>query len=270
MNPATSPAFWRTVGCSIPGATHRRRQLPNQDAISCLPANGCSPVAIVSIADGHGSSACFRSGEGAALAVSTATELLQSCAPDLAHDGFEAFRQQLTDTLVNGWRSRVSEHLQANPLDHPATEPWTIYGSTVLAVLATPGFVLYLQLGDGDIVTVDDHGRTSRPIARDERLLGIETTSLCSPSARDEVRVAFGTELPRLLLLSTDGYANSFTDDDGFLQAGSDLLRLLRDDGVDAVRKNLGGWLTETSELGSGDDITVAILERVQPEECAS
>ena len=59
-----------------------------------------------------------------------------------------------------------------------------------------------------------------------------------------------------LVLLATDGYANSFREDRGFLKVGTDLLGMLRSDGLDHVKANLGDWLRETSEGGSGDDIT--------------
>jgi len=131
--------------------------------------------------------------------------------------------------------------------------------------LATPAYVLYLQLGDGDILIVSDSGQAVRSWPRDPRLLGLETTSLCGERAAEEMRVAVqahsGTS-PALALLATDGYANSFREDDGFLRTGSDLLELIREDGIDGVERNLETWLNEASELGSGDDITVAVVCR--------
>ncbi len=66
---------------------------------------------------------------------------------------------------------------------------------------------------------------------------------------------------PALILVSTDGYANSFADAAGFLQVGSDLLNILRAQGLDEVTANLDGWLTEASEQGSGD-VTLGLLYR--------
>ena len=35
---------------------------------------------------------------------------------------------------------------------------------------------------------------------------------------------------------------------------------MIRKYGIDVVQKNLKKWLTETSELGCGDDITVVMV----------
>jgi hypothetical protein len=65
---------------------------------------------------------------------------------------------------------------------------------------------------------------------------------------------------PALILLATDGYPNSFRDDPGFQQAGLDILKALRAEGVSRVRNNLEGWLKDTTTVGSGDDVTLGIL----------
>jgi hypothetical protein len=68
-----------------------------------------------------------------------------------------------------------------------------------------------------------------------------------------------------MLLLSTDGYSNSFASPDAFLKAGADYLNAIRTEGAEGVRKELPKWLVETSENGSGDDITVGIIYRRPP-----
>jgi hypothetical protein len=68
---------------------------------------------------------------------------------------------------------------------------------------------------------------------------------------------------PALVLLATDGYANCFTDDEGFFQVGADLLDYLREGGPAFVEEKLGPWLRESSHDGSGDDITVGLAVRL-------
>ena len=65
---------------------------------------------------------------------------------------------------------------------------------------------------------------------------------------------------PALILLSTDGYPNSFRDEAGFLQVGSDILRLIRENGLASVNDQLAGWLRDSTRAGSGDDVTLGIL----------
>jgi hypothetical protein len=66
--------------------------------------------------------------------------------------------------------------------------------------------------------------------------------------------------LPDMILLSTDGYANSFQNDTGFLKAARDIWGMLRSEGRDYVQRHLEEWLNQTSEGGSGDDITVGLI----------
>lgn len=228
----------------------------------------------VAVADGHGSASCFRSGKGAALAVAAAVTVLQDFAaryPDYQAAAVAA--AEIPQQLVELWRQMVADDLEASPVLDSERPPnngrlgseLRAYGSTLLAVLGTLSHVLYLQLGDGDILVVSEDGTVTRPWLRDPRLLGVETTSLCGPDAAGDTRVAVEPHAgasPAMLLLATDGYANSFRDDDGFLRTGCDLLDMVRTSGVDTVERNLESWLNEASEFGSGDDITLAVLCR--------
>ena len=49
-----------------------------------------------------------------------------------------------------------------------------------------------------------------------------------------------------------------------------DILDMIRRDGMEHVEDNLDAWLNEASEMGSGDDITLALLSRTAREEAAN
>ena len=139
------------------------------------------------------------------------------------------------------------------------------YGSTLLTVLAGPEVLLFLQLGDGDILVVADDGTVTRPMPEDSRLMANETTSLCTVDAWREIRVALYPLVegaPALILLATDGYANSFVSEQDFLRVGPDYLQAIREEGLAAVGSHLDEWLAEASTQGSGDDITLGIVSR--------
>jgi len=265
MTQGTDTGFWTVVGRSVRGASHRRRGAGNQDAFGWSQA-GTSLVAAV--ADGHGSAASFRSATGAAMAVQAAVSVLRDF-----EETVPASAGEVPARLVAHWRLLVNRDLVLSPFSDAEAAAvngrqgahWRAYGSTLLAALATPSHMLYLQLGDGDILIVSEDGSVARPWPRDSRLLGVETTSLCGSDAVAETRVAIQPhtgDSPALVLLATDGYANSFREDDGFLRTGKDLLDLVRENGIEGVEANLEGWLNEASELGSGDDITLAVLCR--------
>jgi hypothetical protein len=146
-------------------------------------------------------------------------------------------------------------------------EPIFAYGATLLVVLVVEPFILYLQLGDGDILTVSEAGEVGKaPLPADERLFANETTSLCTRDSWRDFRAHFQVisgSPPALILVSSDGYDNSFRDEAGFLQVGADILEMIRAEGLETVAESMETWLTEASQQGSGDDITLGILCRM-------
>lgn len=280
---------WQVVGQSVRGASHDRTGMPNQDAISWLPTAGSGPSLVLAVADGHGSARYSRSHIGADLGVATATHLISEfIAGQVDADNLSvvkrAAEEWLPGALVRTWLEAVGEHIKANPLSEeelnalgrghsdrsqsPEERMAIAYGATVLVAGVTGAFVLYLQLGDGEIMTVSDQGEVSKPLAKDDRLFANETTSLCTPEAWRDFRVGFQPitrAQPALILLSTDGYPNSFRDETGFLKVGSDILEIIRAEGLDSVKEKLESWLTDSTNAGSGDDVTLGILCSLKP-----
>jgi serine/threonine protein phosphatase PrpC len=281
---------WRTIQQSVRGASHKRLQLPNQDAIGAWqPQDDLAPV-VMAVSDGHGSAKSFRSDVGAQLAAEVTLaicrdflERVGDSAPSVVKQFAE---QQLPSRLVACWKQKVDEHFRDKPfsdaeLDRLEGEAGptarrtamaegkhlTAYGATLLVVMVTDSFVVYLQLGDGDIVTVSEStGDASWVLPRDVELIANETYSLCLDNAVSSFRIRFqriSDSLPSLFLVATDGYVNSFEDESGFLKAGSDILELLHTQGIDGVERDLPNWLDEASGAGSGDDITVGLIYRI-------
>src|SRR6266849_471248 len=232
---------WQAVGRSVRGASHVRSGMPNQDAI-CWLRGGSSLV--LAVADGHGSARYSHSHIGAGLAVQTATQLINDFLVGQADSDNlslikRAAEEWLPRALVRAWLEAIGEHIKANPLseielaalgrgngdsaDSLGDRSAIAYGAPLLAAAAAEQFVLFLQLGDGEILTVTDRGEVSRPLSKDDRLFANETTSLCTPDAWRDFRVSFQPVTharPALILLATDGYPNSFRDESGFLKVG--------------------------------------------------
>lgn len=272
-----SPYRWRAIGKSVIGAAHGRSGLPNQDRLH-VPKIGAGAPLILALADGHGSAKSFRSHRGAWLAVKTAQEVARPLfAMEQSPTGLKRWAENdLPRALVQRWQELVDGDIASDPfsgaeqqilslLDPGNPRRLLAYGSTLLTVVVTDAFIFYLQLGDGDILVVSDSGQVDRPLPPDERLIANETTSLCQEQAWREARTRFqviSESPPALILASTDGYANSFRDEDSFLRVGSDLLQLIRCEGLDVVEQNLESWLAEASRVGSGDDVTLGMLYR--------
>ena len=278
---------WRIIGESQQGASHVRMGVPNQDAILWDKGDDPFPWAVIAVADGHGSPKCFRSKRGASLAVDVAVKVgreflsSQICGSNTSLVKDWA-KEKLHKHVLEKWLEevkgdRVREPFSAEELsgldngDRPADRkavderPDLAYGATLITCLITSSFVIYLQIGDGDILSVSSEGEVSRPLSNDPdpRLFANETTSLSSKDALRDFRFGFQVISgcpPSLTLLSTDGYSNAFRDDDSFLKVGPDLLDIIRSEGPDQVKQCLPGWLREASEAGSGDDVTVGVV----------
>jgi len=221
------------------------------------------------------------------MAVASSLEMvsgfLQAQVPASARRLQELCEGGLPGEFVRAWSQRVDADLAATPLSPQEkdglvrqsgeaawaaveTNPRLAYGATLLIAAISPAFVAFWQLGDGDILTVSQDGNNvSRPIREDHTLIANETTSLCMASASRQFRTAlFPTDVetptPSLILLSTDGYANSFASPEAFGQVAPDLLALIHKQGFGSVCDQLEGWLNEASAEGSGDDVTVGLL----------
>nr|MBA3240178.1 protein phosphatase 2C domain-containing protein [Acidobacteriota bacterium] len=192
-------------------------------------------------------------------------------------------KEYLPREFVRRWREAVEADLKARPFTGEELETverkdgprgrklveenlLLAYGATSLTIAVAESFVLYLQLGDGEILSVSESGEVTRTLTEDERLFANETTSLCTPDAEKNFRVRLqqlNDGPPALILLSTDGYVNSFSDSAGFLKVGSDLLEMLRTDGFDPINASIKGWLEEATHSGSGDDCTLGLVCRM-------
>lgn len=287
---ASAADGWQIVSATVRGATHERNDAPNQDKLSWWQPAGDMTFAVLCVADGHGGSEYTRSDTGARLAVEQAqmllvNEVLPRIMDGSARENLAQFKKQLEHQLpkdlLRRWRDSVKQHASDYPITEnrssdlseqdskedletePEIPPDQRYGATILAALLTPDLHLYIQLGDGDILTLSAEGEVTRPpFEKDGHLIANHTTSLCSKEAWRFVRIHFQpivTKPPLLVMLATDGYANSFAEDAAFKQAARDFYDAIRQDGPAHVASQLIGWLRETSHAGSGDDISVVV-----------
>ena len=282
---------WQAIGKTVCGAAHKRAGLTNQDSITWYPIFEPGPPLVMAVSDGHGSAKSFRSHWGSAFAVETAREVIREVLkpPPTPISGTDLsnvkrmLEERLPGELVRNWEARVSAHFEHYPFTHAELEkmtsgdsagslesleknPLLAYGATLITILVTQDYIAYAQLGDGDILTVSDAGDVSRPLPDDERLFANETTSLCIKDAWSDFRTGFQVltnSPPALMLVSTDGYSNSFLDETDFLKVGSDLLEMLRAEGLQTISASLYGWLDQASQEGSGDDITLGVICRM-------
>ena len=299
INEISEGAKWVAVGCSVRGASHVRNGVENQDRAlvyssvhgpeyadgQAVLRNVRAPF-VVAVADGHGSARHFRSARGAKFAVEAAGKALM----DLAEHGgtssaeeWEAMLKLQAKSVFLRWRELVADDLEGDEL---SPEEWAIvtskttksgvqadpvvaYGATLVAAVVTGSLVGIVQIGDGSAVALKADGEgyviASEPVPVDDSLYGTTTTSLCTKNSWLQFRVAAlcGEEAPPFLMLVTDGYDQSYPTREAYLRSAVDYSDLIREEeGQQAIGANLGRWLSEISEEGTGDDVSMVIVAR--------
>jgi serine/threonine protein phosphatase PrpC len=256
-------------GCSRRGASHLRGGKPCQDSYALWSGNAReSSHLIAAVADGHGDRLHDLSEIGASFATQAAVqELLSSCPCD-GEEAEEEFSRTFPLEVTRRWREFVVSDVRARP-DAPANESEEDafirrYGTTLLAARVSLRRIFLGQIGDGDIILLSPDDRLSYPLAIEQTLIGLSTYSLAS---RNAVTLWRTVVLPRgeggLLLLASDGLSDSFggSDHPEFQRFVRSLRQRIDEYGIGRVAGSLPQWLSQFSERGSGDDITLVLAD---------
>lgn len=309
---------WAAVEATVRGASHARRDLPNQDATGASPAG---TTVVAAVADGHGDPRCCRADRGSRLAVRAALEILLGV-PARLGDSARANDALLHDVvvaeLVSAWQRLVEQDAAADPLTADevalttgspvapgsygedrsgsgdrvervagvpgldayewlflpgdAAEPGVAaqidphavlraYGTTLVAALVCPGWLVLVQVGDGEIGVVLDSGESLAPLP-DDGLAGTATTSLALPDAVSVARAATldtSDVRPVVVWLCTDGFVTAQADPSWRTLVAGQLLEQSATLGAEGLAERLPVWL-EPAAVTGGDDTSMALL----------
>lgn len=269
----------QVFGASVQGASHMRSGKECQDSLKKVVKD--SGTVILAVADGHGSDSCPYSKTGSFAAVNVFCKILGDYLETYTgqQEMLFTFLKREGDTKIAQeidaeWKRRILRlHTRCKreiPLDADNNEDkeavYKLYGSTLLGLVITEQFLFAFQLGDGDIVKVSENGVYHMIEA--DKILGTETHSLSkAESWKKAITLIRKREekekMPVMYMLSSDGLANSYRNDDEFKKTCMDYYILLKEHGVKAVSDQLKTWLQETSEMGCGDDITALFAYEV-------
>lgn len=262
-------------GKSVKGATHARNGMPLQDSFRIEEIS--EDTTIIAVADGHGSEKCPKSKNGSQIAVNVLCKVLKDYLQNYTDNMDELITwlnregdMRVAQDICQQWQRRVRKSFTDGKEEKPLLEDgkvnwkavYQMYGTTLLGLLITKTFVFAFQIGDGDIVMVDTENIS--PVVETEKILGTETHSLSKIDAWRKavtaVRRKDDTEgTPYLYMLSTDGFVNSYLTEVDYQKTCRDYFSMIGEYGFEKVCDNLENWLTETSQLGCGDDITLVL-----------
>lgn len=263
----TSVPSWQAVGFSVQGARHVQNNAPCQDAFH-VRRHQDHPIIAIATADGHGDPKHEHSDVGAQLAVTITTKLLLEAAAELMLEATkqpEIIRDQLyrhlPKRIAYEWNRAVKEKHQLSQ-GGAWHEVLIKYGTTIMGVVVSRHYALYLQLGDGDILMTSQTQDEPRFIfGQSEDLFGSVTHSLCQPNADLNTMVSCERlDQPEMLILATDGIRDCLEDETAMKRVPAWLMRKLKSDGLEALDTIIPDWLNQLSARGNGDDATIAFI----------
>lgn len=266
------------------GARHLLQQMTNQD--SCQTAAG-QDYQIFAVADGHGATECFRSEIGSRLAVDVAIKNLELFAQTIKKYDLYSYlsrpkeRDELIRSLISDivaqWNQYVYADIKAYPIKEEEYERsqtlfsiyqkgmylTNIYGSTMIAGLVTPEYIVLFQQGDGTLVVLEEDGTIDDPMPEDDLCIRNLTTSLCDKDAAKRMRYVYMDRKekdPIAMIAATDGVERSFGDNIHLSAFYAELFYELSELDEEEVGAYLANLLPQISQRGSQDDVTMAGL----------
>lgn len=253
---------------SIRGYSHEVNSLPCQDSSLSYC---CKDYSIAVVADGHGSEKHFRSDTGSKIATEVSINAINQFMKDrknfdraMEEDTQRVFRRIESNILLN-WNKNILKHYNENPLTeteqaivdkNDGLKIESIYGTTLILAVLTKDYWYGMQIGDGSMVSIYEDGTVKKEIPEDDRLIVNFTTSLCDNNAISNFRNYYSQVIPSAIIVSTDGFINSFSNEESFFRFNEKIL-IEMEKNPDSL-ENLEEHLHKRSEKGSQDDISVA------------
>ena len=299
-----------TFSLSVQGESHKKKESENSGRLfpcqdnsddDIYKKNPTYPAAVISVADGHGSPAYFRSRIGSKKAVKIGTNALKKVSErvlnNYQNDKNVVKTEYLSNCLQNFssfWKNHIELELRSHPIteeekdflkqeDIHALQKYLtaleeksiedllpIYGTTLCSamLISKIGFFA-MQLGDGNIAVKYKDEPFVTAVEEDKNCFLNQTTSLCDKNSQDEIRFFATQRIPEAVFCCTDGFENSFKDEKQLMEVYEKVYDLFKSYEGDENKKRilaleeLKDWLPKLSKKGSGDDISLAgiILE---------
>lgn len=265
---------------SVIGASHLEKNTVMQDSSSSYMDE---KMALAIVSDGHGSKRYFRSDKGSDLAVKAAEEcikefILSVTVDQVLCENNEGIFIQLEKSIIARWNSLLHDHYSENPFTDEELELSgkyredylngfdfvQAYGATLIAVAVTEEYWFGLHIGDGICVAIYEDGNVNEPIPWDEKCHLNVCTSICDKEASNEFRYFCSEKIPVAVYVGSDGIDDSFGRD--YSLEKSELLYnfyclislTFAKDEFEKTKDNLKDYLSQLSEMGSRDDVSVA------------
>ncbi|WP_400209782.1 PP2C family serine/threonine-protein phosphatase [Candidatus Methanarcanum hacksteinii] len=278
---------FNSYSTSIRGASHDSSGKPCQDYSSCIT---CEDYAVAVVSDGHGGSRYFRSEIGSKLAVQAAVDVISSCMGAGRVDFITGIGQdphgimtRLSDAVLTRWTGLVQEYDTKNPhseeersLEGQDDDILRAYGATLICGVLSDDLAFGFQIGDGELVLVNDASSELMPIPEDPDCFLNRTSSICGSDASSRFRhfvisaTVEGDESDNLrtiradprrissISVCTDGLSTSFNSDESLMRYCMAIPEVLSSGGVRKLEENL----ELRSRSNTCDDVSISVVYR--------
>lgn len=236
-------------------------------------------MAVVVVADGHGSDNYPRTDRGSSFAVeATITAIrefvktVEDSVIDISEDS-DSYLEQLAKNILANWYAAVDADLEKYPFSEEELSKVSdkykkrymsgqrqekAYGTTLIAVCQTRNYWFGMQIGDGKCVCISQDGSMYEPIPWDEDCQANITTSICDSEAIEEFRYCFMKECPVATLMGSDGIDDSYADAEEMYVLYRSILAIFAEHGRETGESEIQAFLPGLSRKGSGDDVSIA------------
>ena len=227
---------FKTFAASVAGVKYLKKGWMCQDSSGKLDFDGGQ---IIAIADGHGSSNCFRSQIGSKIAVDLILQMAKSACESRSDTFSETGIKNFKYNFWNAWRESVKNHWEDNAPDDSEIRYksvsekylarfnsndksiverylYTAYGTTLICAISIETQILILQIGDGTAVMLNKSGEFSIPVPPEPSDFLNVTTSLSEENAFQKIRHVVidcsdnNPNIPVAIFLSSDGVDDCF------------------------------------------------------------
>lgn len=217
---------------------------------------------ICSVADGHSTSYFKYSDKGAELACKASIDVLEDYInEDKDFVKLELEKMTIQQKIYVRWWEMVNEHFKSiNPV--VLNTQYLKYSTTLLVTLITESFILFLKLGDGNIV-IENRNKYEKIINNINR--GIVQSFGRSNSY---LNINYKIEDSNIyknatIILFTDGYENSFEGEISLYKSLEKTLNKYNKNIFSRflLEQNYEAYLSKLSKNVSFDDISIVFLQ---------
>lgn len=216
---------------------------------------------ICAVADGHSTSYFEYSNKGSEFACKASIEVLEKYI-DIDKDYLQNELNQfnIQKDIYNRWLELVNDHFKSiNPV--VLKTQYIKYSTTLICTLVTDNFILFLNIGDGNIV-IKNKNKYEKLINSYDYIVNSfgRYNSYINLSYRIEDRENYGSSY---IILFTDGFENSFKNNLKLYQSLDKTINEYNKNIFSRFKleNNYDKYLDKLSKENSKDDISIIFLK---------